>query len=323
MVRPAVLLLAIGLLIAGAPTRAAEIAGVVTILEGDAVAIRGLSQFALAEGTRVLSNDLLQTGKNAFVRVEFTDGAIVDLGPASRAQANRPTLRRFDRPAFYLLSGWLKFSATKLGKGAKGAIASPQFDALALQGETVLRVEGAAGEVFAESGPLQVIDRRHSAAATIALKSGDFVTLRNEETVKVFPRPARDFVAALPRPFEDLLPSRVARFQGREVPAKPTGAFSYAEVEPWLDAEPMIRRRFVREWAEKANEPAFREKLDVGLARHPEWERVLYPERFEPKQPAPVASMAPAPAAGLATPANASMPPNTPAGQVQGRAPSN
>jgi len=92
--------------------------------------------------------------------------------------------------------------------------------------------------------------------------------------------------------------------------------FYRAAGEAWLDAEPMIRRRFVHEWAAKADDGAFRQRLGARLARHPEWEPVLYPERFEPKPPAaavapppaPVASAPPAPQAGGSAPVNPSVP---------------
>lgn len=298
MGRSTILFVAIAVLLAGRLACAAEPVGVVTIVEGDAVAIRGLSKFALAEGVRVLGDDLVETGKSTFLRVEFVDGAIVDLGPATRAQLNRPSLRKLDRPTFYLLSGWLKVSAGKLGAGAKGSIAAPQLDANGLIGETVERVGDGDVALFAEDGPVRATDRRSGVAVPIQLRSGDFLTLRKGEAPRVESRPAREFVAALPRQFQDPLPSRIAQFRGG-VSAKPIGTFTYAEVEPWLDAELMVRRRFTREWAAKATDEAFRERLDAGLTRHPEWERVLYPERFEPKPPPPVASappVAPAPA---------------------------
>jgi hypothetical protein len=308
--RSAIIGAVIALVFVGLPAKAAESAGVVTILEGDATAIRGLSQFALAEGVRVLGNDLIETGKSSFLRIEFTDGAIVDLGPATRVQANRPSLQRNGRPALYLLSGWMKLTATKLTSAAKASIASPQFDAVGLDGDSVEQVQGTTSALFAETGPMRVLNHSHGANAPIQLKSGDFLTLHSDEARKVSGRPSHDFVAGLPRQFEDSLPSRMARFSSREVPAKPLGAFTYAQVEAWLDAEPMIRRRFVYEWAAKTDDEAFRQHLEARLSRHPEWERVLYPERFEPKSPAPVAS---GQANGASSPTNPSVPSVTPA----------
>jgi len=312
VVRSAIFSVATAVLFGGPPAWAAEPVGVVTILEGDALAIRGLSKLALAEGVRIAGDDLVETGKGTFLRIEFTDGAVVDLGPGTRAQLNRPSLKRVDRPALYLLSGWLKLSAGKLPAATKGSFASPQFDALGAVGEVVARVEDSSSKVFAEDGPLQILNRRAGAKAPITIKSGDFISLNKDDALKVEVRPTHEFIAALPRQFEDPLPARLAQFRAREVPARPAGTFTYAEVEVWLDAEPTIRRRFVREWVAKANDEAFRQKLDAGLARHPEWERILYPERFEPKPPPPVASV-PAPAAGGSVPVNPSVPSATPA----------
>ena len=74
--RSAIIPTVIAMMLVGLPAQA-EPVGVVTILEGDATTIRGLSQFALAEGVRLSSNDLVETGKSTFLRIEFTDGAIV------------------------------------------------------------------------------------------------------------------------------------------------------------------------------------------------------------------------------------------------------
>jgi hypothetical protein len=320
--RAAIFVAMIAVLLGVPSLAAAEPVGVVTILEGDAIAIRGLSGFALAEGVRVQSNDLVETGKTTFLRVEFSDGAIVDLGPATRAQLNRPSLRKNDRPALYLLWGLLKISAGKLGAGAKASVASPQFDTVGLDGESVEQVQNGASAVFAEDGPLRMLDRRHGTPVPIQLKSGDFVVLRNREAPKLSGHPAHEFVGSLPRQFQDSLPSRIGRFKEREVPPRLAGAFTYAQVEAWLDAEPMIRRRFVYEWAAKADDEVFRERLEARLARHPEWERVLYPERFEPKPAVQSAAPAPAslaspvasapPAAGGSGPSNPSVLPATP-----------
>ena len=294
--RPAMFSGVLALLLAAVSAVAAEPVGVVTILEGDVTAIRGLSRFAMSEGARVMANDLVQTGNGAFARVEFGDGTIVDLGPSTRAQLNRPSLRNGDRPALYLLAGWLKLSAGRPGAPAKAAVASPQFDVVGLEGESVERVQAASGAVFAEGGSMRLLDRRGRARTLLALKSGDFLALHSGEAPKISGRPAQEFVANLPREFANRLPSRIERFTAREVPAKPVGTFTYLEVEPWLDSEPGIRRRFVSEWATKADDIAFREQLDAGLSRHPEWERLLHPERFEPQAPNLAGASEPAPA---------------------------
>jgi len=289
VVRSAILTGLIAVLIGWQQSVAAAPVGVVTILEGDAVLIRGLSKFTPAEGMRIDANDLLETGKKAFLRIEFTDGAIVDFGPSSRAQLNLPSLRYGERAPLYLLTGWLKLSAGKLAAGTKGSVASRSFDLIGVSGQAVERAERGNGAVFAEDGAVRVVDRRHGGAMPVGLGSGDYLALRGTDAARVEREPPRDFVAALPRAFEDRLPSRLALFRDREVTVKPSGTFRYDEVEPWIDAEAFIRRRFVHDWVEKADEEAFRDRLEAGLVRHPEWEPILHPERFETPE-TPVAS---------------------------------
>jgi hypothetical protein len=173
--RSAIIAAVIAVLLVGLPANAVESVGVVTILEGDATTIRGLSEFALSEGVRLTSNELVETGKSTFLRIEFTDGTIMDLGPATRVQINRPTLRKTERSGLYLLSGWAKVSAGKLGPGVKAALASPQFDATGLDGESVELVQGGSSAIFAESGPVHVLDQSRGSATQIQLKYGDFL----------------------------------------------------------------------------------------------------------------------------------------------------
>jgi hypothetical protein len=59
--------------------------------------------------------------------------------------------------------------------------------------------------------------------------------------------------------------------------------FSYADVEPWLKAEPALRKPLVQRWRAKAREPAFRAALVSNLKAHPEWDPILFPEKYLPK----------------------------------------
>jgi hypothetical protein len=93
------------------------------------------------------------------------------------------------------------------------------------------------------------------------------------------------------------LPYRYSLFEARAVVPKEQRAFSYADVEPWINAEAPVRRQFVVLWRRKALEPAFRESLDRDLAMHPEWGPVLHPEEYEisaPTQTGPPGGKAPA-----------------------------
>jgi hypothetical protein len=81
----------------------------------------------------------------------------------------------------------------------------------------------------------------------------------------------------MPRAFMDSLPSRAAAFQGKDVVAKELGPIAYADAQPWIDAEPALRRAFVKRWRTLAKGAEFRRGLVAGLKSHPEWEPVLFP----------------------------------------------
>jgi FecR protein len=278
-----------GMQVAGAATRppVAKPSAIVTILEGRASVIRGLSQFDAAEGVRLVADDLLRTGEDTFLRIEYEDGTSLELGPQTLLQLNHPARKRANRPALYLLAGWLKLSSARADSTARGSLASPGMDLVDLAGVVVVRSSDAAREVFAEQGSARCIDRSSRAAESIAMNSGDFVVAEPDAPPKLQGRPAADFLSALPRPYYDTLPSRYERFKTRVVMPKGQGAFAYADVERWINAEPSIRRQFVVLWHAKAANPAFRAALDRDLPMHPEWDPVLHPERYEPTQPQP------------------------------------
>ena len=274
-------------LLASAPwVGAVEASGIATIVEGKAVVIRALSKLDAAEGVRLRADDLVRTGKDTFMRIEYDDGTSVDLGPDTLLQLNSPARRKSERPGLYLLSGWLKLISGKPG-GARYApsFASPQFDLLDLSGAVVARVDSGSGALFVERGTARWVDRRGRSAPPVMLNGGEFLAFQRDEAPSFQGRPAPDFVSSLPRAFRDALPSRLAKFQAHEVIARSQGAFSYSEVEPWVNAEPPIRRQFVRLWRAKADDEAFRASLERGLSQHPEWGPVLYPELYEPKPP--------------------------------------
>jgi len=91
------------------------------------------------------------------------------------------------------------------------------------------------------------------------------------------------FVAAMPRPFRDSLPLRLDQYRDQAVQPKEAPDFTYADVQPWLTAEPWLRRPLVQRWKSKARNPAFRAALIAGLASHPEWDPVLFPEKYKGK----------------------------------------
>ena len=59
---------------------------------------------------------------------------------------------------------------------------------------------------------------------------------------------------------------------------------TYAEAEPWL-AGPY--RRIVPEaFQPRLKDREFRAAVEAHIARYPEWDRILHPEKYLPKAPA-------------------------------------
>jgi hypothetical protein len=109
------------------------------------------------------------------------------------------------------------------------------------------------------------------------------------------------FVAEMPRPFRDSLPLRMDKFRDREVAPRAAPDFAYADVEPWLKSETPCRRQFIERWRTKARETEFRRALISNLPSHPEWDPVLFPEKYLPKPAASAASAATGGAVNAAT----------------------
>jgi len=284
---------------------AAKPAGTVTILQGQTTVIRGLSQFDAAEGMHLLAGDLVRTGKEALLRIEYEDETSIAAGPDTVLQLNHPAARRANRPGLYLLEGWLKISSGKTDPAGKPAAATLAMDVVDITGVVVMHCANGSLEMFTQEGTARWIDRNPHGAQPVTLKQGDFLTAGPDKPPKVEPRPAAQFANSMPRSYRDTLPLRYALFKSRNVLPKGAVPFAYPDVEMWLNAEPTVRRQFVVLWRRKADNEAFRAALDHDLSKHPEWDPVLHPEKYEPPAsatlntpstpPAPPATGAPIP----------------------------
>jgi len=256
---------------------------VLTILEGSATVFRGTSRLGAIEGVRVQPNDLVETGKDTYARLEYEDGVRLDLGPATRLQLNHPSEATSDRPALYLLSGWIKLSVGDSKHPNPPAFATPLFDGTDLMGVVLAHIDSRGGSLFVEQGRARIANRHSHAPLPPPLKAGDFASVAKDGHTAVDTRASKEFVEQMPRAFQDTIPSRLGRYRTREVALRDLGQFAYAEVEPWVDSELSVRRQFVRTWRSKADEPEFRMELTSNLRLHPEWGPVLFPELYAPK----------------------------------------
>jgi hypothetical protein len=269
--------------------RAEPAIGIVTIVDGELFATREGSRFALAEGVRIVADDIVESAAQArLARIEFSDGVVLDIGPASRVLMT-PRFTGNRTAKLYLLQGWAKITVPK-GLAAANFGTEP-FDLSAIARDVVVNVEPSASAVFAESGELMLIERsKGKAMPAVKLKSGEFFSRAGEAKAVLAQRPAADFIARVPRAFLDTLPTRAALLATRDVAPKRLAPITYADVQPWVDSEAALRPLFVARWKALAQVPEFRKGLIAGLRAHPEWDRTLYPEKYLPKPAASAAS---------------------------------
>lgn len=265
-----------------------------TIVDGEVLLIRGATRLQLTEGVRLGADDIVETtAKGRLVRIEFNDGVILDLGPESRTLL-APKLSG-DRAKFvarlHLLRGVAKLSSPKPPVPAATTLSSAAFDVSIVARSAVFVVQGNEAFAFAEAGEVVLRERiGGKPAGNFALKSGEFFARAGEAKATVTPRPTPAFIQRLPRAFLDTLPARAPLFKGRDVEPKALGEISFAEVEAWIDADG-LRPAFVARWKALAQNPAFRDALAANMRAHPEWDRIVFPEKYLPK---PAASAAPA-----------------------------
>jgi hypothetical protein len=285
----------LALLVCPAAATAADSLVTVTLLEGPATLIRGVARYALAEGVRLQSGDIIEVGEKGLSELEFTDGMSLALGPKSRALALSVPRGRPAPANFYVTQGAAKLAGMQ--KGARVGIVTPLFTLQPQDGAAVILLSGAEGSAFIEAGEARLVEPS-ARGAPLRLRSGEYYTARPGQRATTASRPAKAFVDALPRLFLDPLPSRLARFKDRQVQPRRLDLVDYAEVETWLKAPLAIRRPMLARFRSRADNAAFRAALVENLRFHPEWDPVLFPEKYQPKEPeAEVARGAPAPAA--------------------------
>lgn len=264
---------------------AAASIGTVTIVDGELTVLRDTQRFAAAEGLRLRDDDILLTAADTrFARIELTDGTALDLGADTELLLQPGAAGTLGERAatLYLARGWLKVSAA--GGSAITGIASATIDLQRLAGSAVLNLRPGATLLFVETGSAQAAEVQDGRVGTpLALKDGDALVRRGSEAATLARRPPADLLAGLPRAFADSLPRRAARFQARPVEPGAAVPVSYAEAARWINGEPALRTLAVARFKPRAADREFRAALVAELKAHPEWDRVLFPEKHRPK----------------------------------------
>lgn len=267
--------------IAGAAAR-------ITIVDGDAVVIDGDRALVPAEGLALGADAIVRTSqRNALLRIEWPDGSTIDLGPETHAvvEPGGFAARGGRPPALYLIRGWAKIGSPE-GSNHAGML-TPRLDLTPARGVTLVRVSQGEQWLFAEAGAASLTERDAKPATALALRNGEVYLREGQAKGSVSPRPTPAQMQRVPRGLREKLPLRLAALKDRKVEAQSAAPPTYADLKEWLTAERPLRRHATRRFARLAREPAFRAALAANLAAHPEWEPVLYPERFDKSASAP------------------------------------
>jgi len=265
--------------------------GTLTLVEGPLRMIRGSTMLRAGEGVRLHQGDILESANPGFAQLELAGGVIVALGPSTRLflfrhPAGRAGGKITDNTAaaeLVLLSGWLKGEP-----GPKAGVyryATPLLAATTRDGTIVLHATVTAAEIFVESGSASIGQEspQGNLGPPISAKAGQFFARAAGKGVTTNPRPSSSFLEGMPSSFRDTLPSRMARFSGRPAEPQREHEVIYSEVQSWLIIGQNWRKGFVERFQPRLTDPGFRKELEAHLDAYPEWDRILHPEKYEPK----------------------------------------
>jgi len=254
-------------------------AGTITLLDGKGSFIRGAATYSLVEGVHVEKGDIVELAEQSFANIELNGGTMAALGPQTRVMLL--TSAKAGGNEIFLLRGQMKFVAPP-NIGGPDRITTPNISVAFADAIAVLQSNADKSSLFMERGDAKILELsgENEGAARI-LKNGEFYSRNAAQKGEMTPRPSADFVADLPKIFLDKLPSRLDKFKDQKIELKKLPDFTYADVEAWLKGPVTVRKLLVIRWRAKAHDAAFRKGLVANLRDHPEWDRILFPEKYD------------------------------------------
>jgi hypothetical protein len=281
---PLVLVLLLAL---AAPCAWAADAGIFSIVEGSAHLLRDTTWYKLVPGAHLGEGDIVVATGTGQVQVELVTGGTFNLGsPGTFFAAAAPVVAdKITGPVeLWLPEGWLKLAANAPGTGFRVLLVSNIVNAA--EAVIVMHAKSDAMELFMESGTAKLADAgTDKARPTVAtdLKAGDYVTQSPDRPLRYESRAPAAFVATVPRHMIDALPTFAAKFKTAKVQLVPEREVSFAEAEPWLMGP--YRKTFLKRFEPRLKDREFRAAVEAQIARYPEWDRILHPEKYRRKVP--------------------------------------
>ena len=245
-----------------------DAAPMVTLVEGKSTLASGLHGYIPALGVQLRQCDIIQTGPESLVQVEFPDGSRIELGPDSRFLSNVAAAVGSARELgpYFLGSGWLKLTVAKRDNAPPYRINTPYFDLVMNSGVAVLNVADG-GRVFIEQGNALALDpsgTRGGGARMNVAANETYSRKSAESRPAVVNRPDPAFVKSMPPSFRDTLPAMYAKVKGRAAQPRPALDYDYGAISAWLKTRPELQHCIAGDLVQSAQEMLKREGLDVG-----------------------------------------------------------
>lgn len=264
----------------------AEPLGRLTFSEGQIRLVRDANIHAMSDGMVLESSDILETPDPGFALLELSNGTLVALGSQSRLMLGDFAPRSAAKlPTLMLLEGWAKIQAHNPDGSGNISLSTPQLLMSWKTTSLVVHAQPNSSEMFVESGEAGVspLGKNGKAGSALSAKTAQFLSISAGKPVTVLPRSNDAFLATIPRAFRDALPSRIGKFAEVKTAPRLLNEARYEEIAHWLKAPIAWRNGFVKRFGPRTRDVAFRRGLESDLKQHPEWDRVLHPEKYEPK----------------------------------------
>jgi hypothetical protein len=220
---------------------AREVAPAITIAEGGGTVYAAAGGgYRPAAGVRLSTCDIVRTGPQGLVQVEYPDGGKIALGPDSRMVFDVPRGGEAAVGPHFLISGWVKVTVPKRDKALSYRIDTPQFDLITDAGAVTLRAGGDEGEFFVEQGGAAALVPA-PAQGRVAVGSGRSFLRKAGDRGAVSNGVRHPFVEAMPRAFRDTLPNLLGQMKAANVQPRPSPEYRPGDAEEWLKSEPELR----------------------------------------------------------------------------------
>jgi hypothetical protein len=250
-----------------------------TLMDQPLRILRDLSVYKGVLGVHIQKDDIVETDAG-YAQIEVSDDMLVALAPATKVY-----FIQFGKSGVELLvlRGWVKLNNKRSAVNGAVNILSELMSVTLENGATTIHVGEGKAEVFAEDGGQNVaqVDAHGKVGRYVKVGREQYALRLDGQTVRVLPRPSREFMASVPIAFRDPLATAPDRLKGGKVVALKLHEATYSDVAPWLRADLAVSKKLVARYRARLSDGIFRKALDDELGQSSEWKSILHPSPRE------------------------------------------